>query len=83
MKVSKTLVKNREIFNKNTTTKFANKLRVNISIQVEGWFGVLKSDYEFNIFLNSVKTEFNSFVLITTKISYTLKYKTKNLKSSV
>ena len=37
-------------------------LRVNRSIQVEGAFGVLKSDYNFNRFLtrgkNSVKTEF-------------------------
>jgi len=37
------------------------KLRVNRSIQVEGAFGVLKSDYEFNRFLtrgiNYVKME--------------------------
>lgn len=38
------------------------KLRVNRSIQVEGAFGVLKNDYDFNRFLtrgkNNVKTEF-------------------------
>ncbi|WP_418235958.1 transposase [Clostridium saccharobutylicum] len=47
---------------KNITTEFGTKLRMNRSIQVEGAFGVLKSDYEFNKFLprgkNSVKTEF-------------------------
>ncbi|OOM16710.1 IS1182 family transposase [Clostridium saccharobutylicum] len=62
MQVSKTFVKKREISYKNITTEFGTKLRMNRSIQVEGAFGVLKSDYEFNRFLtrgkNSVKTEF-------------------------
>ena len=47
---------------RNIITEFGTKLRMNRFIQVEGGFGVLKSDYEFNRFLtrgkNSVKTEF-------------------------
>lgn len=62
MQVSKTFVEKREISYKNITTEIGAKLRMNRSIQVEGAFGVLKSDYEFNRFLtrgkNSVKTEF-------------------------
>lgn len=62
IQVSKVFVKNREISYKNITTEFGIKLRINRSIQVEGAFGILKSDYEFNRFLtrgkNSVKTEF-------------------------
>ncbi len=62
MQVLKTFVEKREISYKNITTEFGTKLRMNRSIQVEGAFGVLKSDYEFNRFLthgkNSVKTEF-------------------------
>ena len=64
MQVSKTFVEKREISYKNITTEFGTKLRMNRSIQVEGAFGVLKSDYEFNRFLtrgkNSVKTEFKN-----------------------
>jgi transposase len=46
----------------NIMTEKGTLLRVNRSIQVEGAFGVLKNDYNFNRFLtrgkNSVKTEF-------------------------
>lgn len=62
MQVSKTFVEKREISYGNISTDFGTKLRMNRSIQVEGAFGVLKSDYEFKRFLtrgkNSVKTEF-------------------------
>lgn len=62
MQVSKTFVEKREVSYKNIITEKGAKLRMNRSIQVEGAFGVLKSDYEFNRFLtrgkNSVKTEF-------------------------
>ncbi|WP_160693480.1 IS1182 family transposase, partial [Clostridium sp. C2-6-12] len=44
MQVSKTFVEKREISYKNITTEFGTKLRMNRSIQVEGAFGVLKSD---------------------------------------
>ena len=62
MQVSKTFVEKREVSYNNITTEKGAKLRMNRSIQVEGAFGVLKSDYAFNRFLtrgkNSVKTEF-------------------------
>lgn len=62
MQVSKKFVEKREISYRNITTELGAKLRMNRSIQVEGAFGVLKHDYEFNRFLtrgkNSVKTEF-------------------------
>lgn len=62
MQVSKTFVEKRQISYENIMTEKGILLRVNRSIQVEGAFGVLKSDYNFNRFLtrgkNSVKTEF-------------------------
>ncbi|WP_238907699.1 transposase, partial [Clostridium sp. YIM B02506] len=62
MQVSKTFVEKREISYRNISTDLGTKLRMNRSIQVEGAFGVLKSNYEFKRFLtrgkNSVKTEF-------------------------
>ena len=62
MQVSKTFVEKRQISYENIMTEKGILLRVNRSIQVEGAFGVLKSDYNFNRFLtrgkSSVKTEF-------------------------
>jgi transposase len=62
MQVSKTFVKKRQVSYKNIMSDIGIQLRTNRSIQVEGAFGVLKSDYNFNRFLtrgkNSVKTEF-------------------------
>lgn len=62
MQVSKTFVEKRQVSYENITTEEGILLRVNRSIQVEGAFGVLKNDYNFNRFLtrgkNSVKTEF-------------------------
>jgi transposase len=62
MQVSKTFVAKRQKSYENILTDKGILLRVNRSIQVEGAFGVLKSDYNFNRFLtrgkNSVKTEF-------------------------
>lgn len=62
MQVSKKFVEKRQVSYENITTEEGILLRVNRSIQVEGAFGVLKSDYNFNRFLtrgkNSVKTEF-------------------------
>jgi transposase len=62
MQVSKTFVEKRQVSYKNITTEEGILLRVNRSIQVEGAFGVLKNDYNFNRFLtrgkNNVKTEF-------------------------
>ncbi len=62
MQVSKKFVEKRQVSYKNITTEEGILLRVNRSIQVEGAFGVLKSDYNFNRFLtrgkHSVLTEF-------------------------
>lgn len=62
MQVSKTFVEKRQISYENIMSEKGILLRVNRSIQVEGAFGVLKNDYNFNRFLtrgkNSVKTEF-------------------------
>jgi transposase len=62
MKLSKTFIEKRGNSYKNITTDKGIHLRINRSIQVEGAFGVLKSDYEFNRFLtrgkNNVNTEF-------------------------
>ena len=62
MQVSKTFVEKRQISYENITSDEGILLRVNRSIQVEGAFGVLKNDYQFNRFLtrgkSSVKTEF-------------------------
>ena len=62
MQVSKTFIEKRQVSYQNITTEEGARLRMNRSIQVEGAFGVLKSDYEFQRFLtrgkNRVKTEF-------------------------
>ena len=62
MQVSKTFIEKRQISYENIMSEKGKMLRMNRSIQVEGAFGVLKNDYEFNRFLtrgkNSVKTEF-------------------------
>lgn len=62
MQVSKTFVEKRMNSYQNIMSEEGILLRMNRSIQVEGAFGVLKSDYGFNRFLtrgkNSVKTEF-------------------------
>jgi len=62
MQVSKTFDEKRQISYENITSDKGVLLRMNRSIQVEGAFGVLKSDYQFNRFLtrgkSSVKTEF-------------------------
>lgn len=62
MQISKTFIEKRQISYENITTEKGILLRANRSIQVEGAFGVLKNDYNFNRFLtrgkNNVKTEF-------------------------
>jgi len=62
MQVSKKFVEKRQVSYDNITSGKGVLLRVNRSIQVEGAFGVLKNDYNFNRFLtrgkNSVKNEF-------------------------
>jgi transposase len=62
MQVSKIFIEKRQVSYENITSKKGILLRLNRSIQVEGAFGVLKNDYQFNRFLtrgkSSVKTEF-------------------------
>jgi transposase len=62
MQVSKTFIAKRQLSYENITSPKGIMLRVNRSIQVEGAFGVLKNDYQFNRFFtrgkNSVKNEF-------------------------
>ena len=60
--VSKVLIEKREISLKNIMSREGIRYRMNRSIQVEGAFGVLKSDYGFTRFLTcgkiNVKIEF-------------------------
>ena len=62
MQVSKNFVEKREKSYQNIQSQKGIQLRMNRSIQVEGAFGVLKSDYQFKRFLtrgkSNVKTEF-------------------------
>ena len=62
LKVSKVFIEKQSISYKNIISEKGIQLRMNRSIQVEGAFGVLKSDYKFTRFLtrgkNHVKTEF-------------------------
>lgn len=62
MQVSKKFIEKRQVSYENITSEEGILLRVNRSIQVEGAFGVLKNDYNFNRFLTrgkaNVKTEF-------------------------
>jgi len=62
LQVSKNFITKREISYKNVLSDEGTLLRMNRSIQVEGAFGVLKSDYNFTRFFtrgkNNVKTEF-------------------------
>lgn len=62
MQASKMFIEKRQKSYDNITSSKGLLLRINRSIQVEGAFGVLKNDYQFNRFLtrgkNSVKTEF-------------------------
>lgn len=62
MQVSKVFVEKRNVSYENIISEKGIELRMNRSIQVEGAFGVLKSDYKFVRFLTrgktSVKTEF-------------------------
>lgn len=62
MQVSKLFTQKRNVSYQNIISPLGTLLRMNRSIQVEGAFGVLKSDYNFKRFLTrgktSIKTEF-------------------------
>lgn len=55
--VSKNFIEKRQESYENILSKTGIKYRMNRSIQVEGAFGVLKSDYEFQRFLLRGKTK--------------------------
>jgi hypothetical protein len=65
MQISKTFIDKRQISYENIISEKGILLRVNRSIQVEGAFGVLKNDYQFNRFLTRGKTSVkNEFILL-------------------
>ena len=65
MQVSKKFIKLRQLSYENIMSPKGVLLRVNRSIQVEGAFGVLKNDYQFNRFLTRGKTSVkNEFILL-------------------
>ena len=55
--VSKKFIEQRQISYENIMSELGTKYRMNRSIQVEGAFGVLKNDYEFQRFLLRGKTK--------------------------
>ena len=79
MQVSKVFLEKRMKSYENIISEEGTKLRMNRSIQVEGAFGVLKSDYKFTRFLTrgktNVKTEFLFCVLAIILINYIKKSK--------
>ena len=65
MKVSKKFIEKRQVSYENISSEEGILLRINRSIQVEGAFGVLKSDYNFNRFLTRGKTNvINEYILL-------------------
>lgn len=76
--VPKRFIEQRQKSPKNTTTDTGIRLRINRSIQVEGAFGVLKTDYGVNRFLTRGKT--------SVTVEFTLLcfgYNTNNLHSKI
>ena len=62
--VSKNFISQRQISYKNIMSETGTKYRMNRSIQVEGAFGVLKNDYEFQRFLLRGKTKVKLEILL-------------------
>ena len=62
--VSKEFIKKRQKSYENITSETGIKYRMNRSIQVEGAFGVLKSDYDFQRFLLKGKTKVKLEILL-------------------
>ena len=62
--VSKNFVRKRQISYENIMSETGTKYRMNRSIQVEGAFGVLKNDYEFQRFLLRGKTKVKLEILL-------------------
>ena len=62
--VSKNFINQRQISYENIMSETGTKYRMNRSIQVEGAFGVLKNDYEFQRFLLRGKTKVKLEILL-------------------
>ena len=62
--VSKNFIEKRQISYENVMSETGTKYRMNRSIQVEGAFGVLKNDYEFQRFLLRGKTKVKLEILL-------------------
>ncbi len=62
--VSKNFIRQRQISYENIMSERGTKYRMNRSIQVEGAFGVLKNDYEFQRFLLRGKTKVKLEILL-------------------
>ena len=62
--VSKNFIDHRQISYENIMSETGKKYRMNRSIQVEGAFGVLKSDYDFQRFLLRGKTKVKLEILL-------------------
>ncbi len=62
--VSKNFIKHRQISYENIMSETGIKYRMNRSIQVEGAFGVLKNDYDFQRFLLRGKTKVKLEILL-------------------
>ncbi len=64
LQVSKKFIKLRQESYENITSELGIQYRMNRSIQVEGAFGVLKNDYEFQRFLLRGKTKVKLEILL-------------------
>ncbi len=62
--VSKNFIRQRQISYENIMSETGTKYRMNRSIQVEGAFGVLKNDYDFQRFLLRGKTKVKLEILL-------------------
>jgi hypothetical protein len=85
MELSKSFIEKRQKSYGNIITEKLIHHRINRSIQVEGAFGVLKSDYGFNRFLargkNNVKPSLFIYVWGITLINSILKFRKNGLDS--
>lgn len=77
--ISKSFIEKRNESYQNILSETGTCYRMNRSIQVEGAFGVLKNDYEFQRFLlrgkTKVKLRFSCCVLAITSINYMRRFR--------
>lgn len=84
MYVSKSFIEKREESYQNILSETGSQYRMNRSIQVEGAFGVLKNDYEFQRFLlrgkNRVKLELLLLCLVNNILNCNSRFHTQDLE---